>query len=192
MVFLIQPKSGLTKRLYNYSQRGGVQVACILDGPYSGFADAVRACDTLVMIAGGSGMSGLVPLVLDVQGRMKVEIHWAIRDKAAAENWFDKGWSETAQVHIYVTGVGQSKKVDEPEAQLGQAEEKLTPDSSLKTEPLTTTLLQPQQEGATPKYSVRNGRPDLESIVMNSVHNRGRVGVIGMLQLLHAENPTWR
>ena len=37
--------------------------------------------EVVIMIAGGSGISGLVRLA---------EIHWAVRDRMAADCWFDK------------------------------------------------------------------------------------------------------
>ncbi|KAG0143311.1 hypothetical protein CROQUDRAFT_673009 [Cronartium quercuum f. sp. fusiforme G11] len=111
MLFIVKPQSGLTARLLQLAQdvgSGPLRLACVLDGPYSGFVELVRACDALVMIAGGSGMTALMPLVLNAQGRQKVEMHWAVKDAAVASAWFDRSWMDSLDVQIYQTDTTSS------------------------------------------------------------------------------------
>lgn len=177
LMFLIKPQTGLTKRLYQLAQRGAtsLRLPCMLDGPYAGFVDGVRACDALVLIAGGSGMSAMVPLALDVQGRVKVEIHWSVRCRAAPEEWFDQGWMDAANVQIYVTDPGdgiQPELTQQSASDSGRQEDQIAPTapSPDHTEKLTHPA----------RYLVNAGRPDLNRIVEDCLDRyEGRIGVVG-------------
>lgn len=189
IVLLIKPLNGMTKRLLSLAQRTGsadVQLACILDGPYSGGVDGVRACDVLVMVAGGSGMSGLVPLALDVQGRSKVEIHWAVRHRTAPECWFENGWMDGADINIYVTGHegmvdAYSGSSSNPHENAQSLEAPVRPTNE---EDISVTM--PARSSGTEKGDtklsstmIHHGRPDVRSIVTSCVNKyHGRVGVV--------------
>ncbi|KAG0151250.1 hypothetical protein CROQUDRAFT_712987 [Cronartium quercuum f. sp. fusiforme G11] len=188
--FLIQPKTGLTKQLYQLSKRDGasnIRLACVLDGPYSGFVDSVRACDTLVMIAGGSGMAGLIPLILAVEGKMKVEVHWATRYPSAVDQWFEDGWSKNVNVQVYVTSVEKEDKEIKVEA-YGQDEmynhdhkqnEIREVCEAGRTRRFLNEVKKTAEFNESKRYGFHNGRPDVKLIVNNCVeHHQGRVGVI--------------
>ncbi|EGG03330.1 uncharacterized protein MELLADRAFT_78600 [Melampsora larici-populina 98AG31] len=188
IVLLIKPLSGMTKRLLSLTQKaetGGAQLACILDGPYSGVSDEVRACDVVIMIAGGSGMSGLVPLALSLQGRSKLEMHWAVRNRVAPDSWFDKGWMEGADVNIYVTGK-EEKENSYPGDSVNvceNAQSSETPVKSTNEQDIGVTISAPASGTEKDRKSsvavIHHGRPDVRLIVTSCVNKcHGRVGVV--------------
>jgi ferric-chelate reductase len=63
LVFFINVHSGFTKRLCNLAENGG-KAKVFLDGPY-GKSPHLTDYDTSVLIAGGSGVSFTLPLLLD-------------------------------------------------------------------------------------------------------------------------------
>ena len=63
LVFFINVHSGFTKRLSNVAEKGG-KVKVFIDGPYGKSPD-LTDYDTSVLVAGGSGVSFTLPLLLD-------------------------------------------------------------------------------------------------------------------------------
>ncbi|KAI9620175.1 hypothetical protein KEM48_008252 [Puccinia striiformis f. sp. tritici PST-130] len=88
--------------------------ACLIDGPYGGFMDSLRACDTV-----------LLPTTIRTRKRDVVctalEIHWAIRDSVCLE-WFRKQLSEIESVKIYVTNETQPLQSDQNTAEIKEQE----------------------------------------------------------------------
>lgn len=62
--FFIRVREGLTKRLLG-SAEGGAKVKVLLDGPY-GNPPLIVGYDSVVLIAGGSGISFALPLFVDL------------------------------------------------------------------------------------------------------------------------------
>lgn len=62
--FFIRVRNGATKRLFNHVETG-VQVKVLLDGPYSS-PPLLVGYDTVLLIAGGSGVAFTLPLFLDL------------------------------------------------------------------------------------------------------------------------------
>lgn len=119
MLFVIRPYNGITARLGRLATASPNPRACLVDGPFGGFMDSLRACDAVVLIAGGSGMSVIAPIA-QAFSRSSNEIgmnrchicrvHWAIRESAATE-WFKDTLNEVGSIDIYVTGDRESKLV---------------------------------------------------------------------------------
>ncbi|KAK0219859.1 ferric reductase NAD binding domain-containing protein [Armillaria fumosa] len=86
LVFLIRVRDGITRRLLHKAQ-DGYKAIVFLDGPYSS-PPLLRGHETVVLIAGGSGVAFILPLLLDVLRQCKagkppcsrVLFVWAIRD----------------------------------------------------------------------------------------------------------------
>lgn len=91
MVVLIRQNAGMTARLARLAAKnGGKGVPVLLDGPYGGLGGAeLSVYDRVLLIAGGSGASFIVPLLESLAENMKqvevackrVEVVWAIRDE---------------------------------------------------------------------------------------------------------------
>ncbi|KAK0489535.1 FAD-binding domain-containing protein [Armillaria luteobubalina] len=86
LVFLIRVRNGITRRLLHKAQ-DSYKAAVFLDGPYSS-PPLLRGHETVILIAGGSGVAFTLPLLLDVLRQCKagkppcsrVLFVWAIRD----------------------------------------------------------------------------------------------------------------
>ncbi|TFK47728.1 hypothetical protein OE88DRAFT_1705322 [Heliocybe sulcata] len=85
VVFLISARTGFTKRLADkVSQKGESAMTVLLDGPYGSSPD-LDSSDTVVLIAGGTGISYTLPLLLSLakNGRCRrVHFIWSIRDSS--------------------------------------------------------------------------------------------------------------
>lgn len=100
--FVLRPYSGLTRRLFNRasSASGSLNLSVLLDGPYSsGAAElvAVSSSDRTLVVAGGTGLSFALPLVLEAMSgssttapsaRLQaVDVAWAVRHVLCVE-WY--------------------------------------------------------------------------------------------------------
>ncbi|KZT21993.1 hypothetical protein NEOLEDRAFT_1164338 [Neolentinus lepideus HHB14362 ss-1] len=83
IVFLISARKGFTRRLADkLSQKGESTMKVLLDGPYGSSPD-LDSSDTVVLIAGGTGISYTLPLLLSLakKGRCRrVHFIWSVRD----------------------------------------------------------------------------------------------------------------
>ncbi|POW02618.1 hypothetical protein PSTT_11665, partial [Puccinia striiformis] len=132
MVFVLRPRQGLTARLKTLADMPTLPAirACLIDGPYGGFMDSLRACDTVLLVAGGTGMAALISIAQSLQRSgpargmsccTALEIHWAIRDSVCLE-WFRKQLSEIESVKIYVTNETQPLQSDQNTAEIKEQE----------------------------------------------------------------------
>ncbi|KII85536.1 hypothetical protein PLICRDRAFT_320170 [Plicaturopsis crispa FD-325 SS-3] len=95
IVFVIQTHKGFTKRLGEVAARRG-SVKVLLDGPYGKSPD-LGASDTVVLVAGETGVTYTLPVFLDtienvrhgLSSCRKLVWIWAIRDEANIE-WISK------------------------------------------------------------------------------------------------------
>ncbi|KAK0203870.1 iron reductase [Desarmillaria ectypa] len=119
LIFLIRVHDGFTKRLLNKAENGQ-RMRLLLDGPYSS-PPMTRGFDSVVLIAGGTGVAFTLPLLLDLlqqsrQGKRlpcsRILFVWAIRD-AEHINWIsaplvnalsDLPKDLEVSIKIYVTG----------------------------------------------------------------------------------------
>ncbi|KZT23202.1 iron reductase [Neolentinus lepideus HHB14362 ss-1] len=88
LVFLINAREGFTRRLADRVAEGNASVVAFVDGPY-GISPDLNCAETIVLIAGGTGISHTLPLLLSVVAKRtarRVLFVWAIRDKSHL-NW---------------------------------------------------------------------------------------------------------
>jgi len=115
---LVNVHEGFTRRLAAIAEKKGT-VKAFIDGSYGGTPD-LRRFHTNVLVAGGSGVSYTLPVLLEIIERVrvgksvcrKVVFIWAIRD-AKHITWISAGLATALQVapsslsievQIYVTG----------------------------------------------------------------------------------------
>jgi len=121
VVFLIRGRSGFTQRLREHAASdSGSRVPAFLDGPY-GCPPDLRPFTTCVLIAGGSGISYTLPLLLNLvrinargakSAVQRIVFVWAVRD-AAHLKWISKTLMDAlaratpslaVEPRIYITG----------------------------------------------------------------------------------------
>ncbi|GAA97910.1 uncharacterized protein L969DRAFT_52911 [Mixia osmundae IAM 14324] len=87
ILFIVKVRSAQTRRLWKaarYSQDNqGVNVPVLLEGPYRSNAQA--PCETLVLLAGGSGIAHIMPYLVDALTSSKHRpartiLNWAVRN----------------------------------------------------------------------------------------------------------------
>ncbi|MBW0513365.1 hypothetical protein O181_053080 [Austropuccinia psidii MF-1] len=157
MVLVVRRCTGITACLGHLTSQSLEPVirACLVDGPYGGLMDSVQACDTVLLLAGGSGMASIIPIAQALSRLLKTQkmsccktclIHWSIRDSRAIE-WFKDQLNEIDEITIYITGTDKSKKASE--------------------QYINSKLIQKQ------------GRPNLSVLVKNTAEKySGRLGVV--------------
>lgn len=175
MVFIVRPYTGLTARLKTLAASSPSSMrACLVDGPYGGFMDSLRACDVILLIAGGTGMSALVPIAqafsrssadLGMTCCHTCQVHWAMRDLDAAQ-WFREQLLEIDAVEMYVTGDRDPYNDKGEMLEDGEGVRAFHASSS---------------------PNVHFGRPNLSRIIYNAAEqHKGRIGVMvcGPVQML--------
>ncbi|KAG2151488.1 ferric reductase NAD binding domain-containing protein [Suillus clintonianus] len=118
LVFFINVRQGFTARLKDAASKGD-KVKVFVDGPY-GPSPNLGSYDTSVLIAGGSGISYTLPVLLDIIERVRtgesnchrVVFVWSIRSVEHI-HWIDEALvralrlapsSLSISIHIHVTG----------------------------------------------------------------------------------------
>ncbi|THV04068.1 hypothetical protein K435DRAFT_220812 [Dendrothele bispora CBS 962.96] len=118
LVFLVNVREGFTKRLGHVAaQKGTIKV--FVDGPY-GQRNDLSGFDSVVLIAGGTGVTYTLPMLLDVvegvrSGRRtcsRVIFVWTVRDSRHFKWALDvinsavklAPSSLTVEIHLFVTG----------------------------------------------------------------------------------------
>ncbi|KAI0362934.1 hypothetical protein BV20DRAFT_1126522 [Pilatotrama ljubarskyi] len=182
--FMINVRYGFTKRLAEVAQSGR-KLKVFVDGPY-GFSPDVRNDDTVVLIAGGSGISLVhsmfLGVVSDVQkGKSrcrKVVFVWSVRDAQQLE-WVSKTLSEALEVapdqfevsiRIFVTGRGTLPSGTHPK---GRDDASMYSESELHT---AGSVRRPLH--SFPAVRITQGRPDLGKLLKSEISNTtGRMSV---------------
>ncbi|CAF3485454.1 unnamed protein product [Fusarium graminearum] len=120
MTFLIRPYDSFTSRLREYAERDQpkpAKVRVAIDGPY-GKTLPLERFDKVIFIVGGSGiavpLSYLNKLTTSATGPKLVEVHWAVRQSALAEDVLNHELSDVldssqVRVSIYVTGASRAR-----------------------------------------------------------------------------------
>ncbi|KAL0948175.1 hypothetical protein HGRIS_010786 [Hohenbuehelia grisea] len=170
LVFLINVQEGCTRRLAKVAAKNGT-IKVFVEGPYGPSPD-LRRFDTVVLVAGGSGVAHTLPVFLDTIERVRHDksvcsrlvFIWSIRDISHV-NWVSdtlyKGLllappgldiiiriSVTGQIPDVLTwGDDDSMHSTPPE----------TPSSQKTIEPLGLLSMQSIQ--------ISNGRPDLKALL---------------------------
>ncbi|KAG5718867.1 putative ferric reductase transmembrane component [Termitomyces sp. T112] len=163
LTFLIRVRSGFTKRLLHaFSQTPEMKV--ILDGPY-GSPPSLRDFETVVLIAGGSGVSFTLSLFLDLIHRakqgttdcQKVIFIWAIRDASDITLISDTLLTVVANppsriaidIRIHVTASNTERLKNSEDGS----------DEENKADYMTSDAIN------LPGINIANGRPDLTRLV---------------------------
>ncbi len=198
--FFARPHSGFTRKIASFARANvDTNEAVWLEGPYGGITrDIVRRCDSLILIAGGSGITACLPWLLHCtqamaanQGALRrVKLIWIMREKAHTE-WILKeldtaknaiNGDEKLELTFYVTRSSSEKTQKVNSAQLavgeGNSEERKSLDSN-NGKPDTALL--PVHETATPSSlgTFHMVRPTIAS-VLPSMLESGRNMIIGI------------
>ncbi|GLB45169.1 putative ferric reductase NAD binding domain [Lyophyllum shimeji] len=172
LTFLIRVRSGFTKRLLAAAAKDQA-MRVILDGPYSS-PPLLRGYETVVLIAGGSGVAFTLPLLLDLIHRAKrddaictrVVFVWAIRD-ASHIDWIAEALVPaiavappeiSISIRVHVTGVKDDAQSWDDDSAEGDEEVKVGKESS-------------RAKGHQyPGISMEQGRPDLKRLLDDEIH----------------------
>ncbi|KZW04273.1 hypothetical protein EXIGLDRAFT_828184 [Exidia glandulosa HHB12029] len=183
LVFLIRGMSGFTKRLRDHADsKGQGSVACLVDGPY-GYPPDLTTFTHSVLVAGGSGITYTLPLLLDAVRNAKagksavrrILFIWAIRNPT------DLKWISAALVsaiaaapehlviepRIYVTranGAFPSLTYSEDDLSISSGDE----DEKKKGAETLLSVLRAEA-----------GRPDIQKLLLSEIEaaHGGRVSV---------------
>ncbi|KAJ6557809.1 ferric reductase like transmembrane component-domain-containing protein [Mycena capillaripes] len=168
LVFLLRVHDGFTKRLLHAASSTSTLFGAYIDGPYCS-PPSVRGFETVLLFGGGSGISFILPLLLDIiRGAntatnptcRKVVMVWAIRNpehmNAISDDLlraFD-GVSDDLliDIRIHVTAPVQASGNDVEKSE-----------GSISISDAATKLLE------TPQVSVVSGRPNVKAIVNSEV-----------------------
>ncbi|PCH37152.1 iron reductase [Wolfiporia cocos MD-104 SS10] len=181
LVFLINVREGFTKRLAN-TARKGERVKVLIDGPY-GFTPNLDNDDTVVLVAGGSGVSYTLSTFLSVVNNVragksvcrKVVWIWAIRD-ASHIDWVSRALTQALElapgylsvnIWIYITS-GEPLPVTNQQAYDDDSVHNGPGSNSGEKSTAVVSLLD---------YSaiqLNSGRPDLHALLRDEVAQNSR------------------
>lgn len=172
LTFLIRVRSGFTKRLLDAAAKDQ-EMKVILDGPYSS-PPLLRGFETVVLIAGGSGVAFTLPLLLDLIHRAKrshaectrVVFIWAVRDANHIE------WITDALVPA-ITGVSSNINVSIRVYVTAAVEDAQSwdDDSVEGDEEITAGDETTRPKGLKyPGILTEQGRPDLKRLLDDEIH----------------------
>ncbi|KAI9656690.1 MAG: hypothetical protein M1831_004600 [Alyxoria varia] len=134
MVLVFRPFGGFTKKVLDTALEKGPwhSYRAFIDGPYGGVHRSLEAFDTIILIAGGSGITALISHLLDLIKRMrdgkavtkKIHIIWALKRPDTME-WFKEELQicrefappDTVECQFYITAA----KREGPNGQLVSA-----------------------------------------------------------------------
>lgn len=112
LTFLIHARQGMTRSLLERIPSGAaIRVPCVLEGPY-GIARPVQAFPTVVVIAGGVGVSTALPylqqqLSTEVAVTRRFVLIWSVREGAMAEKVLKGvkglGFRPDVAVRVFIT-----------------------------------------------------------------------------------------
>ncbi|KAI0769659.1 ferric reductase NAD binding domain-containing protein [Trametes elegans] len=159
---------GITSRLATLCRDGSMRASrVLLDGPYGGVERNLGVYDRVLLLAGGSGVTFVVPLFLDILRRAlegkftcrKVHLVWAVRTPDALV-WFDDVLSAAVKGAPEGLSVSVSYYITDGNLTLDDVSSKSEKDALM--------------DGTLTKYS---GRPDLLYIVREFSNEEGTVGI---------------
>ncbi|KAH8118598.1 ferric reductase NAD binding domain-containing protein [Phellopilus nigrolimitatus] len=178
VVFIIRGRTGFAKRLRDHASSKGASssVPAYIDGPY-GCPPDLKGFSTCVLIAGGSGVSYTLPLLLDLvyharKGTtlcQRTIFVWVVREQEHL-NWISKLLTTAlvsapplliVEPRIYITS-SKAKSRDLTTLTYNLASEPSSPSSASGDYKLTDVL-------ALSSLKTRYGRPDVQSIIEDAV-----------------------
>ncbi|KAI0774396.1 ferric reductase NAD binding domain-containing protein [Fomes fomentarius] len=182
IVFLVRGRSGFTGRLREYAARNGTcRVPAFVDGPY-GCPPDLKNYSTCILIAGGSGVSYTLPLLLDIvhnarkgtSSVRRVIFVWAVRSSEHLE-WISKTLCEA------LAAAQATKLVIEPTVYVTSAETAIpeiprTASSAYASSDAASASTPASEIGNVdkelPMYSslkVINGRPSIRRLLQEGI-----------------------
>jgi len=120
LILIIKKKSGFTRNLYDRvnRERGPWKTRVVIDGPYGGPIRDPGSFDTVVLVAGGVGVTFTMPIMKDLVRRMqdlgklrcsKLIFIWSVQTESTLE-WLEEeinqcvmGAEDMVQAKVYVT-----------------------------------------------------------------------------------------
>ncbi|KAF9033922.1 hypothetical protein BDZ89DRAFT_1158104 [Hymenopellis radicata] len=205
LVFFVRVRKGFSKRLLLNAEQGKMRVW--MDGPYSS-PPLIRGCDSVVFVAGGSGVAFTLPLLLEALEKSRsigapyprILFVWAVRDQKHA-TWIYKSLLKALKdlpsdlpikIEIYVTDTaGAHEEVGREWDDDSVADVPSRDDSEEKAGGSADSkdALDPFPFGDVLTIE-RGARPDLEKILTGEVRKTGSgtisVNVCGTLALANA------
>lgn len=195
LVFFINVREGFTARLKDAALRGD-KIKVFVDGPY-GPSPNLGSYDTSVLIAGGSGVSYTLPVLLDIIERVRngesrchrVVFIWSIRNVDHI-HWIDDVLiralrlappSLSISIHIHVTGASTTIQTL-PQSSGPNDDAKPVRDDSrsdaVESQDGTDMKISNNSLFAIESVKLAHGRPDLRAILRDEVKTAtGRMSV---------------
>jgi predicted ferric reductase len=185
--FLVRTYGGFTKKLHKHAiSNTDISVSTFVDGPYGGISRVIEnAYDSVVIIAGGGGVTASIPWLLHLANKMnsgqartrQVHFIWIVRTESHLQ-WFDSELQNAFQTapagsvkfHFYVTDkIGDLKT--EPHS--GSISETSTSDIEVEQihesgkveEKRTENVSKGLVDGLRHLGTVHEGRPDLRKLI---------------------------
>ncbi|KAI5117834.1 hypothetical protein M0805_003311 [Coniferiporia weirii] len=202
---IIRARTGFTRRLYDYTVRASSEaplsnealecrVSAYIDGPY-GSPPSVNTYPNVILIAGGSGISYTLPVLLDIARQKKDRLSvcrrvlflWFIREQAHIR-WISDDLARLAKspsagldidIRIFVTGSAPDQP---PHASKGSP----TPESDTVDEGEDSEK-QDSLEGSIPGGTTTHPDPDLSQENAFVTVSHARRQTVGLAQLLEDE-----
>ena len=132
MTLVFRPFRGFTKKLLDVATEKGPMTTyrAFIDGPYGGMRRDLASFDTVVLFAGGSGITAIVSQLLNLIKKMRdgkaitkrVEVVWALKQPDTVE-WFkeelricrESAPPESVRCQFFITGAKrQSARISKP------------------------------------------------------------------------------
>ncbi|KAF1981631.1 hypothetical protein K402DRAFT_318148, partial [Aulographum hederae CBS 113979] len=192
MSFYVRTQNGFTRKLLaKISSEPDTKLSTIIDGPYGTVVRPIeRICEGVVLVAGGGGITAVLPWLLHLSERMseqecgtkRVRLLWMVRDESSIE-WvseemrtaFERVQRGMLEIDVYVTGQQKSKAQGDITASDGGAKEMGAQVKSISGyEGSGSSSLQ----GTAFISKHFGGRPRLADL-MQSIIASGRTAVIG-------------
>lgn len=195
MTFFVRSHSGFTQKLARHAHTNhDISTSFWVDGPYGGIRRPIeRHFDTVLLIAGGSGVTAVLPWLHHVANQMalgrarttRVTLAWVVRDAAHLAWVDDELWGvaatmagvagRTVEMRFFVTPAKGVSSTSPPS--LESSLEKTSATEKDMEKAAGTDVR--EETGVEAPGSIIEGRPDIEGLVAGVVAGMPRSIVIG-------------
>ncbi|KAL0062973.1 hypothetical protein AAF712_010104 [Marasmius tenuissimus] len=102
LVVLIRQANGLTKKLAKYlAKHDAKSIPVLPDGPFGGLGHDISIYDHVLLVAGGTGVTFVVPVLQDLI-RKSIHVLWSVRDEESL-SWMIKDIEAAAAKALYAS-----------------------------------------------------------------------------------------